>query len=171
MFWFIVAGLFLLIASKNSIKQSTIIFTPNKSTLQNIALLYGNDITSALNAWDIPDVDPYIIVGQIYVESNGNPQANGDSGNSYGLMQIQKNAIIDAITYGTDNDTGQPLDSLDNVLANVYDKTVNIHYGVGYLAYLMNTYSLNIDDALKKYNTGSNYFTDVLVCQKVLKEN
>ena len=163
-----VIGFIFLLVSKNSAQKKAAVFMPDKTTLESIRILYGSSITQSLEDWNIPDVDSNLIVSQIYVESHGDVHASGDGGNSFGLMQIQKQAIQDVIEYGENNNFQLLSNSLDDVMQNIYNSDLNIHYGIGYLAYLMNTYSLNINEALQKYNTGSGYAAKILACKQLL---
>lgn len=164
----IVIGLLFLVASKNSAQKKLSTFFPDKSTLESIRNSYESSINQSLENWNISQIDSNIIVSQIYVESHGDVNANGDSGNSFGLMQLQKNAIQEVIEYGMNNNFQLFSNSLDDVMQNIYNSEINIHFGIGYLAYLMNTYSLDINGALQKYNTGSSYLSKILACKQLL---
>lgn len=87
-------------------------------------------------------LDPDIVKAIIKIESNGNPQAVGDNGQSIGLMQIQPKwhkARIDRLG-----------------ITDLKDPKQNLTVGCDILAELLDTYG-NYHMALAAYNTGSPY--------------
>lgn len=87
-------------------------------------------------------LDPDIVNAIIKIESNGNPQAVGDDGESIGLMQIQPKwhkARIDRLG-----------------ITDLKDPKQNLTVGCDILAELLDTYG-NYNMALAAYNTGSPY--------------
>lgn len=85
-------------------------------------------------------VDPNIVKAIIKEESNGNPNAVGDGGESIGLMQIQHKwhrAKIEELG-----------------IVNLYDPQENVILGCSILSDLYDKYG-NYEDALSVYNSGN----------------
>ena len=85
-------------------------------------------------------VDPNIVKAIIKEESNGNPNAVGDGGESIGLMQIQPKwhrAKIEELG-----------------IVNLYDPQENVILGCSILSDLYDKYG-NYEDALSVYNSGN----------------
>ena len=85
-------------------------------------------------------VDPNIVKAIIKEESNGNPNAVGDGGESIGLMQIQPRwhrAKIEELG-----------------IVNLYDPQENVILGCSILSDLYDKYG-NYEDALSVYNSGN----------------
>ena len=85
-------------------------------------------------------VDPNIVKAIIKEESNGNPNAVGDNGESIGLMQIQPRwhrAKIEELG-----------------IVNLYDPQENVILGCSILSDLYDKYG-NYEDALSVYNSGN----------------
>lgn len=131
-------------------------------------LLYGNDT----NIYDaiikkysaLYNVPPYIIKAIIKKESEFNPKANGDRGNSVGLMQLNFGA-------GTPQSLG-----FKNKQA-LFNPDPNIHAGTKYLAYQISRYG-DWKKAISAYNAGSyttrnynSYVKDVLKYIEVFKKD
>lgn len=90
---------------------------------------------------EIYHVDPAIVVAMIYKESTYRADAMGDSGKSYGLMQIQKRwhaARMDKL-------------GVDDLL----DPYQNVAVGIDFLAELIKKYDGNVEKALVAYNMGA----------------
>lgn len=86
------------------------------------------------------DIDPAIIFGMAYKESNYNPDALGDGGSSHGLLQIQPRFQKERMErLGCDN---------------LLDPFQNVSVGVDILANLIDYYDGNIEMALIAYNMG-----------------
>lgn len=85
-------------------------------------------------------VDPNIVKAIIKEESNGNPNAVGDGGESIGLMQIQHKwhrAKMEELG-----------------IVNLYDPQENVILGCSILSDLYDKYG-NYEDALSVYNSGN----------------
>lgn len=85
-------------------------------------------------------VDPAIVKAIIKEESNGNPNAVGDGGESIGLMQIQPRwhrAKMEELG-----------------IVNLYDPQENVILGCSILSDLCDKYG-NYEDALSVYNSGN----------------
>lgn len=85
-------------------------------------------------------VDPAIVKAIIKEESNGNPGAVGDNGESIGLMQIQPRwhrAKMEELG-----------------IVNLYDAQENVILGCAILSDLYDKYG-NYEDALSVYNSGN----------------
>lgn len=84
-------------------------------------------------------VDPAIVIAIIKRESTFNPMSLGDSGASYGLMQVKA------------------VDHLDRMarlgVTDLYDPKQNVLVGIDYFAELISRYN-NISMALVAYNAG-----------------
>jgi hypothetical protein len=100
------------------------------------------------------NIDPAVIVAQIYQESKFNTYALGDDGRSAGLMQIQaKHHLQRMITLGC---------------TDLYDPYQNITVGIDILDELLDRYDGAMDKALVAYNRGSyngtvtNYAKEIL---------
>lgn len=85
-------------------------------------------------------VDPAIVEAIIQEESNGNPNAVGDGGESIGLMQIQPR------WHQT------KMEELG--IVNLYDAQENVILGCAILSDLYDKYG-NYEDALSVYNSGN----------------
>lgn len=85
-------------------------------------------------------VDPAIVKAIIKEESNGNPNAVGDGGESIGLMQIQPRWHRAKM-----EDLG---------IVNLYDPQENVILGCSILSDLYDKYG-NYEDALSVYNSGN----------------
>lgn len=85
-------------------------------------------------------IDPAVVIAMIDTESGFNADAIGDSGNSYGLMQIQQRFHL------------ARMDKLG--VTNLRDPYQNVTVGVDYLHELLEYYGGNIDKALIAYNAG-----------------
>ena len=85
-------------------------------------------------------VDPAIVKAIIQEESNGNPNAVGDGGESIGLMQIQPR------WHQT------KMEELG--IVNLYDPQENVILGCSILSDLYDKYG-NYEDALSVYNSGN----------------
>lgn len=85
-------------------------------------------------------VDPNIVKAIIKEESNGNPNAVGDGGESIGLMQIQPR------WHQT------KMEELG--IVNLYDAQENVILGCAILSDLYDKYG-NYEDALSVYNSGN----------------
>lgn len=83
------------------------------------------------------NLDPYILMGQIELESSFNPNAIGDGGDSIGYLQIQPKWWSHLIG---DRDLKNPKD--------------NIAVGIIIMDYYMRTYDNDIRKALMCYNMG-----------------
>ncbi len=81
------------------------------------------------------DVDPYLVLGMIKVESNFNAYAVSHKG-AKGLMQLMPGT---ARLYKVDD---------------VYDPVQNIYGGVGYFRLLLDRFDGNVQLALAAYNAG-----------------
>jgi hypothetical protein len=82
-----------------------------------------------------------VILGIIQKESSGNPNASGDNGCSYGLMQLNYCA-------GTPQDVG-----FEGVKENLFDSTTNIYYGSLYFFKQLQRYN-DLAKAISAYNAG-----------------
>lgn len=90
---------------------------------------------------EVYHVDPAIVTAMIYKESTYRADAMGDSGKSYGLMQIQKRwheARMDKL-------------GVDDLL----DPYQNVAVGIDFLAELIKKYDGNVEKALVAYNMGA----------------
>lgn len=85
-------------------------------------------------------VDPNIVKAIIKEESNGNPNAVGDGGESIGLMQIQPRWHR------------EKMEELG--IVNLYDPQENVILGCAILPDLYDKYG-NYEDALSVYNSGN----------------
>lgn len=92
-------------------------------------------------------IDPNLIKAVISVESNWDPRALGDNGQSYGLMQIKLTTAKDIS--GLKDLTGEML----------YRPGVNINLGTKYLAYQKKRYG-NYEKAVAAYNAGQVLYKD-----------
>lgn len=86
-------------------------------------------------------IDPAVVIGVIWRESNYKADAIGDSGNSLGLMQIQPRWHKER------------MDRLD--CPDLRDPFQNVTVGIDYLAGLIDNYDGNISMALMAYNAGA----------------
>ena len=84
-------------------------------------------------------IDASLVMAMIKVESNFNPDAIGDNGKSFGLMQIQKKWHTERME---DLNVDNLLDPVDNVLV-----------GVDYLREMLDLYD-DMDMAIIAYNMG-----------------
>lgn len=128
---------------------------------------YGSTIESMAGVIGVPSVvggvSNYVnlVSGIITQESGGNPNAIGDNGCSYGLMQLNTCAGW-LQSYGYDS-------TRDNLL----DPATNINYGCQYLNMLLNRYG-NVSQAVSAYNAGSpttinqNYVSNVIAYMRQL---
>lgn len=117
-------------------------------TVQQVEVAYGATIQSVAEIIGIPSVvggmTNYValVSGIITRESGGNPNAIGDNGCSYGLMQLNTCAgWLPGFGPGQDN-------------SMLLDPTTNINYGCQYLNTLLNQYQ-NVAQAISAYNAGS----------------
>lgn len=101
-------------------------------------------------------IDPAVIIAMAYRESTYNPEAIGDNGNSYGLLQIQPRWHKWRMEqYGCDN---------------LLDPYQNVIVGVDYLAELLDRYDGDISKALVGYNQGSYNGTVTQYAKSVLSK-
>lgn len=102
------------------------------------------------------NIDPAVIVAQIYQESKFNTYALGDDGRSAGLMQIQaKWHLQRMIKLGC---------------TDLFDPCQNITVGIDILSELLNRYGGDIAKALTAYNKGSYQGTITNYAKEILKE-
>jgi soluble lytic murein transglycosylase-like protein len=103
----------------------------------------GDDLQDHIfNVCESYGVDPAIIVAMIYKESTYNADTMGDSGRSYGLMQIQKRwheARMERLG-----------------VTDLLDPYQNVLVGVDYFAELLG-YEQGLNWSLMAYNGGINY--------------
>ena len=85
-------------------------------------------------------IDPAIIIAMAFKESTYRPEAIGDGGNSFGLLQVQPRFHYERM---------QKLNCTD-----LLDPYQNVTVAVDYLCELLNRYG-GIDKALTAYNRGS----------------
>lgn len=90
------------------------------------------------------EIDPYLVLSVIHVESRFKPEAKSNRG-ALGLMQIKPVVVKELAKRPVSIYEKQQL--LDN-------KTFNIHVGVSYLAYLMKRFHGDVNKALMAYNAG-----------------
>ncbi len=90
---------------------------------------------------EIYHVDPAIVTAMIYKESTYRADAMGDSGKSFGLMQIQKRWHE------------ARMDKLD--VDDLLDPYQNVTVGIDFLAELIKKYDGNVEKALVAYNMGA----------------
>ena len=117
-------------------------------TIAEVQSAYGTMIANLASVIGIPavvgGVDNYVklVSGIIEQESGGNPNAIGDNGCSYGLMQLNTCAgWLPGYGFGQDNSA-------------LLDPETNINYGCQYLNTLLNQYG-NVNQAISAYNAGS----------------
>lgn len=111
------------------------------SPINGSVMLTNNDILTIVDIAKQFNLDPAMILGQIFVESRGTVDAVGDGGCSFGLMQIQPKwwtSIMDQ--YGISQEELLTVEG-------------NVTVGCAIMKYLTTTY--NYHDALTVYNTGS----------------
>lgn len=96
-----------------------------------------------------------MIVCVCWKESNFNPNAQSSTSTARGLMQVTKAAAKDA---------GYDYDSL-------FDSATNIKAGSTYLKLRIQWAGGNVTKGLEGYGTGSGYATNILSCEKCLKDN
>jgi soluble lytic murein transglycosylase-like protein len=164
------AFVFLKSKAENSIDTSSNFILPTKDFLQSLQEKYNTYIYSALDQWNV-SIEPEIIIGMISTESKGNEFSLGDNGKSYGLLQIQQKAFNEVYNFQIDNG----LSVFDNTITNLYNPSVNIFVGIGYLKYLMENEGYSLQDAIQAYNTGTvgtkagtDYLNKVLSCKNIL---
>ena len=90
-------------------------------------------------------IDPAIVLAMIWKESRYNPEAVGDGGNSFGLMQIQPYWHSGRM---------ERLGCTD-----LLDPYQNVVVGINYLAESIDRYDGDVGKALVAYNQGSYYET------------
>lgn len=106
-------------------------------------------------------IDPAIVFALIWRESNFDPKAVGDNGDSHGLMQIQPKWC------------GELMEQLGH--HNLFDPMSNVVVGVAILAERMDWYDGDIAKALTAYNRGfyegtiTQYAKDILAKAEELR--
>lgn len=106
-------------------------------------------------------IDPAVVISIIDAESDFDADAVGDSGNSFGLMQIQARWHEER------------MDKLG--ATDLLNPKQNIAVGVDYLAELIDHYDGNLEMALMAYNAGqlgayNNYFSQGIYSNDYSKE-
>ncbi|MBD3197194.1 MAG: transglycosylase SLT domain-containing protein [Candidatus Lokiarchaeota archaeon] len=91
------------------------------------------------------NMDESIALAIIHVESNGNPKAVGDNGNSIGLMQVTQPALSDVNEFFGKNFSLSEL---------VHNPENQIYAGMAYFNIVYRRAEQNIDLAIRGYNAG-----------------
>lgn len=123
-----------------------VLFMANKTSYafesRNIDTKWSNDVYRISNKFN---VDTNIVFAIIKQESNGDVNALRKGNQpSVGLMQLTMPAARQVGFNGT--------------LSQLYNKYVNIYYGVKYFRYLLNMFDGNYRDAVASYNAGASAF-------------
>ena len=97
-----------------------------------------------LNVSEKYEMDPYLVLSVIHVESHFKPSAKSNRG-ALGLMQVKTVVVKELAKRPVGDFEKQQL---------LKDKTFNIHVGVSYLAYLLKRFKGDVNKALMAYNAG-----------------
>ena len=109
-------------------------------TLYNVPLAEDLQL-HIIHLCEEPHIDPAIIFGMIYRESNFDASTIGDGGESFGLMQIQPRWHSERMERLGCNDLLDPFQ--------------NVAVGIDYLAEMLDRYDGDIHKALVAYNAGA----------------
>jgi len=90
------------------------------------------------------EVDKYLIYAVIKTESGFNPEAESHLG-ARGLMQIMPDAF---------EDIKFRLGDSESVYDDMFNEEINIRYGSFFIAYHLDNYNNNIDNAVAAYHAG-----------------
>lgn len=121
----------------SKLKNKSVLFNNFDQTVQ-----WFSPVVSESKDWGF---DPFLILAIIDQESAGEPTIIGDSGTSFGLMQIKQPALTDVI-----NIMGLPFIEHSELLK----PENNIRYGTAYLALKRKDVDGNIYNTLRAYNQG-----------------
>lgn len=115
----------------------------NVKSYQKVITEYGDKIKHEISKYNyrLPDS---LVMGVLYTESAGDPNAVGDGGKSIGLFQLQRAALADAHAFNSD---------VTDDFEELKKPNRNIEAGVAYLHWLYSR-TLNEWEAVIAYNIG-----------------
>jgi len=117
----------------------------NYSMYDNMLNKFGKQTAQEVNSYPRGQRVPLaVVLAVMYTESAGNPNAEGDGGNSIGLFQIQRLALMDAHLFNNE---------VTDVWEELFDPIKNIKAGVSYLNWLYSR-TQDVDEAVIAFNIG-----------------